>query len=90
MFPAPKSGELGRVRFKAALLAVALCQFPVHTYMIFALRTSNEHRLSGDSENVWGFGQIVALVLFGSTLVQSMGAVVGVCCFVFSYVRYSF
>lgn len=70
-------GDPSLVRLKITLLTVALCQFPLHTYMIFALRHSNEHRLSGDSENAWGFGQILALVLLGSTLVQSIGIIIG-------------
>lgn len=69
-------GDPSLVRLKATLLTISLCQFPLHTYMIFALRYSNEHRLSGDSENAWGFGQILALVLLGSTLVQSMGTII--------------
>lgn len=71
------SGLSDRLSSKASLLGVSLCQFPLHTYMIFAMRSSNEHRLSGDSENAWGFGQIMALVLMGSTLVQSVGTIVG-------------
>ncbi|KAG6355384.1 hypothetical protein INS49_003346 [Diaporthe citri] len=61
---------------KIFLLLISLGQFPVHTYEIFALRHYNEHRLSGDSEDSWGFGQIVALVSLGSTLVQSIGTII--------------
>lgn len=70
-----EAGTFGETNLKSVVLGIAMVQFPVHTYMIFALRYSNEHRLSGDSENTWGFGQIVALVLLGSTLVQSMGTI---------------
>lgn len=70
-----ESGVSGPPNLKSAVLGVSVLQFPLHTYMIFSLRNSNEHRLLGDSENTWGFGQIVALVLLGSTLVQSMGTI---------------
>lgn len=66
------TGDSRLMKLKIMLLGFALCQFPLHTYMIFSLRYSNEHRLAGDSENTWGFGQIVALILLGSTLLQSV------------------
>lgn len=72
-------GGFGKMSIKIFLLLISLGQFPVHTYEIFALRYYNEHRLSGDSENSWGFGQIVALVSLGSTLVQSIGTIIGTC-----------
>lgn len=31
--------------------------------MVIALRIANQKFLEGDSEDVWGFGQVVALVL---------------------------
>lgn len=75
-------GGFGKMSIKIFLLAISLGQFPVHTYEIFALRHYNEHLLSGDSEDFWGFGQIVALVSVGSTLVQSIGTIIGTCHFV--------
>jgi hypothetical protein len=33
-----------------ALLAIAMLQRPLHIYLIFALRASNEHSLEGGSE----------------------------------------
>lgn len=61
--------------FMALLLAILQC--PVHGYMLFALRASNENHLSGDSENQWGFGQIVPLVLFISVVTEGTLAAVG-------------
>ncbi|KAI0904480.1 hypothetical protein F4823DRAFT_567678 [Ustulina deusta] len=58
------------------ILAVALAQYPVHVYTLFALRKSNEAYLSGDSENQWGFGQVVALVLVASVLLECFRAII--------------
>ncbi|RYC58491.1 hypothetical protein CHU98_g7716 [Xylaria longipes] len=57
------------------VLTVALIQYPVHVYTLFALRKSNEPYLSGDSENQWGFGQVVALVLVASVLIECFRAI---------------
>ncbi|KAI8944359.1 hypothetical protein F4801DRAFT_223408 [Xylaria longipes] len=57
------------------VLTVALIQYPVHAYTLFALRKSNEPYLSGDSENQWGFGQVIALVLVASVLTECFGAI---------------
>ncbi|KAK7993421.1 hypothetical protein PG989_006802 [Apiospora arundinis] len=54
---------------------MAMVQYPVHCYMVWALRASNEPFLSGSSENEWGFGQIVALALVVPMLLQWMKAV---------------
>lgn len=58
-------------------LALAILQCPVHGYMLFALRASNQNHLSGDSENQWGFGQIVPLVLFISVVTDGSQAAIG-------------
>ncbi|KAK7224123.1 hypothetical protein V2G26_012126 [Clonostachys chloroleuca] len=57
-------------RLAASIVLLAMLQYPVHLYMVIALRISNEGNLSGDSENTWGFGQIVALVTAFSTLME--------------------
>ena len=59
------------------VLVIALFQYPLHSYMLFTLRTSNVEYLSGDSENTWGFGQVVALVLLGSTALECFRAFIG-------------
>ncbi|KAI1111679.1 hypothetical protein F5Y14DRAFT_303873 [Nemania sp. NC0429] len=57
------------------ILAIGLIQYPVHVYTLFALRNSNESYLSGDSENQWGFGQVVALVLVVSVVLECFRAI---------------
>ncbi|KAI1325471.1 hypothetical protein F5Y16DRAFT_401322 [Xylariaceae sp. FL0255] len=58
------------------LIIIALIQYPVHVYSLFALRGSNEAYLSGDSENTWGFGQTVALILVASVILECLRAMV--------------
>ncbi|QKX62216.1 uncharacterized protein TRUGW13939_09375 [Talaromyces rugulosus] len=55
---------------KFSVLLLALVQYPLHTYMLIALREGNDKLLDGDSENYWGFGQVVALILLASSLLQ--------------------
>lgn len=64
---------------RTLVLALALIQYPVHGYMVYALRSSNEKHLSGGSEDDWGFGQIVALVLVVSMLLECIKALAGQC-----------
>ncbi|KAK6815658.1 hypothetical protein PG987_016662 [Apiospora arundinis] len=59
---------------RATVLIIALVQYPVHGYMVYALRSSNEEFLTGSSENEWGFGQIVALVLVAAILLECVKA----------------
>lgn len=73
----PKSALTTMEENDFAILLLALIQCPVHGYMIFALRASNESHLSGDSENQWGFGQIVPLVLLISVATECIQALVG-------------
>lgn len=56
---------------KAPNIAIrALIQYPLHLTMAIIVRKQNERLLEGDSENQWGFGQIVALLLCAGTLVE--------------------
>jgi hypothetical protein len=55
---------------KESVAAIAMLQYPVHLYSMIALRTSNAPLLHGDSENAWGFGQIVAVVTMFATLFE--------------------
>jgi hypothetical protein len=55
---------------KENVTIVAMVQYPVHLYSMIALRTSNAPLLKGDSENAWGFGQIVAVVTMFATLLE--------------------
>ncbi|KAK5993896.1 hypothetical protein PT974_07334 [Cladobotryum mycophilum] len=52
------------------LHVIAMLQYPLHLYILITLRASNSNLLSGDSENTWGFGQIVTLVSLGSTIMD--------------------
>lgn len=61
------------------VLSLAMVQYPVHGYMLFALRHSNEAYLSGDSENSWGFGQVVALVLVAATIMDCVRSIISKC-----------
>jgi len=61
------------------VLSLAMVQYPLHLYNVFALRAANQHLLSGESENTWGFGQIVALIMVGQTLVEFCRGVKGMC-----------
>ena len=61
-----------------AILALALIQYPVHVWSIFALRAANDKLLTaGLAEQQWGFGQIVAIVLLGSNVVALCNGVGG-------------
>ena len=44
------------------LVCVPLAQFLLHLYMVWAIRSANRMYLQGESEDTWGFGQVVALV----------------------------
>jgi hypothetical protein len=60
------------------VLTVAAFQFPLHVYSIFALRGSNEALLSGGiTEQQWGFGQIVAMILLGTNIVVLVNGIQG-------------
>jgi hypothetical protein len=66
-----------RKRFKA-VLGFGLLQFPVHLYMLIALRTVNQSLFEGgEGENDWGFGQTVALVLLADTLISCLKGLKG-------------
>ncbi|RMJ04789.1 hypothetical protein CDV36_014540 [Fusarium kuroshium] len=58
-----------------ALLPLAMAQYPLHLYMVIAIRIRNERFLEGDSENDWGFGQIIALVLCAATCIECIRGV---------------
>ena len=53
------------------VLWVGSVQFILHVYMVIALRVSNQSLLDDAAlEEEWGFGQVLALIMFGSTLVE--------------------
>ncbi|KAM0420656.1 hypothetical protein ACHAPT_011572 [Fusarium lateritium] len=53
-----------------ALVPLAMGQYPLHLYMVIAIRKGNERFLEGSSENDWGFGQIVALAMCAATCIE--------------------
>lgn len=60
-----------RAESQKSVLVVGLIQFILHVYMVIALRVSNQSLLNDASlEEEWGFGQVLALVMFGSTLIE--------------------
>ena len=69
----PATGLLRVVGFyRWFLILIAVLQYPLHLYMLIAIRESNRDTLGGDSEDSWGFGQIVALTLLGFTEEQQV------------------
>ncbi|KAI0012747.1 hypothetical protein F4779DRAFT_566716 [Xylariaceae sp. FL0662B] len=77
--------EENKVYLRFSILVIALLQYPLHNYTLFQLRISNEPYLSGDSENEWGFGQIIALVLLASVVLECVRATVEYIIFAQSY-----
>jgi hypothetical protein len=49
-------------------LVSALTQFPLHLYMMIALRMTNQGLLTDSNENQWGFGQSVAIIMLWVTI----------------------
>lgn len=68
-------GDIGGEEYTIMMLAIVQC--PLHGYMLFTLRASNDSYLSGDSQNQWGFGQIVPLVLLVSVATECIKTIVG-------------
>ncbi|KAF3765302.1 hypothetical protein M406DRAFT_67758 [Cryphonectria parasitica EP155] len=66
---------LSRNQRQSAVLVPLLLQYPLHLYMIFTLRKWNATLLEGDSEDSWGFGQILAVVLLAPTIFQCIDMV---------------
>lgn len=59
------------------LLLFSMAQYPIHVYILYALRASNQRYITGDSENRWTFGQIIAVVLLASTVIECIYAMCG-------------
>ena len=53
------SFQLGK---EFGLVCLPLAQFLLHLYMVWTIRSANRMHLQGESEDTWGFGQVVALV----------------------------
>lgn len=72
-------GDVTEMYLGSAMLVLcyASLQFPLHLYSVIALKAANQPFLQGDSENMWGFGQVVAMVMFGATLTECCKGVKG-------------
>jgi hypothetical protein len=68
--PADPGHPSGSLKFQTLVTVFALLQYPLHLYSVIALRASNQSLLSGESENEWGFGQIVAVFLVVAILLE--------------------
>ena len=59
----------GRSERRKIILILSFLQYPVHLYMMIALRTANQDHLGGEEgENGWDFGQTTAILLLGVTI----------------------
>lgn len=71
--PVPLVGE----SYPRDIILIAMNQYIMRLYMVHDLRTANENLLSGDSENAWGFGQIVTVILCTATLQECVRGIFG-------------
>ena len=69
--------ELNQSKQETAIMLPLLFQYPLHLYFIITMRRWNADLLVGDSEDTWGFGQIVALVLLAPTILECGKAIRG-------------
>lgn len=67
--------ELAEQKKQIAVICPLLFQYPLHLYMVLTMRRWNSGLLDGDSEDAWGFGQVVALVLLAPTLLMCIQAI---------------
>jgi hypothetical protein len=81
--------EFQQQRFKTSwfsemwVLSWAALQVPLHLYSLLALRASNDKLLnSGITEQEWGFGQIVAVMLLGTNVLGLLNGVQGMSVFI--------
>lgn len=62
---------IGISTVQEGILTISIAQFILHVYMVISLRISNHSLLKDASlEQEWGFGQVLALVMLGSTLME--------------------
>jgi len=60
--PLPSILDFYNLSMELGLVLVPLYQFLLHLYMVWAIRSGNRMYLKGESEDTWGFGQVIALV----------------------------
>lgn len=62
-----------------AVITMGSLQFVLHVYTAISLRISNQSLLDNPSvEENWGFGQILAVVMLGATLIQCGACLEGI------------
>jgi hypothetical protein len=61
-------GNTNELTAARIVLTYASIQLPLHLYIVIALRATNQSLLEGDSENAWGFGQVISMVMVAATL----------------------
>lgn len=79
------AAAIGGAKRRHGILIAALAQFPVHLYMMIALRTANQHHLesegeeeeSSNPENEWDFGQTAATLLLGVAVAELISKGIG-------------
>ena len=59
-----------RLFWEGIILLYGVLQFVLHVYTLVALRVSNQRLLDSSLEDQWGFAQVLALVMLGSTLLE--------------------
>ena len=67
--------EVSQSKQQNAILLPLVFQYPLHLYFIVTMRRWNADLLVGDSEDTWGFGQILALVLLAPTILECAKAI---------------
>ena len=59
-----------RLSWQSWIVYIGTLQFVLHVYILVTLRVSNQPLLDSSLEDQWGFAQILALVMLGSTLLE--------------------
>ena len=59
-----------RLYSQKTIIVTGALQFVLHVYTLVALRVSNQPLLDSSLEDQWGFAQVLALVMLGSTLLE--------------------
>ena len=75
-----------RDQAQIAVIALGSLQFVLHFYMAISLRVSNQSLLDNPSvEERWGFGQILAVVMLGATVIQCGACLEGINIYLHTY-----
>ena len=75
-----------RDQAQIVVLIMGSLQFVLHVYMAISLRVSNQSLLDNPSvEEKWGFGQILAVVMLGATVIQCGACLEGINIYLHTY-----